>query len=116
MTPPTKSPHRWRQWLRDAFLLALSLIILYDQVFIASTAQPVLIFLVIFLWGCIPALRGDQKPGHYSLFARLVMHLMGITFPENWRDVDDGDMPSGGDSRTSSGGRQSAGPPPSSRR
>lgn len=82
--------HRWRPLLRDAFLIVLALVILYDQVFIARSAQAILIFLVIFLFGSVPALRGDAKPGEYGTFARFVMFMLGVELPEEHehRDYD----------------------------
>jgi hypothetical protein len=99
---------RWARLLRDLFLGGLALAILYDQVFLTSHAQSILIFLVIFLFGSIPALRGDQSPGHYSTFARVVMMVLGVAFPENWDEVDEGRTPSQGDFPTHSGGPRSA--------
>jgi hypothetical protein len=65
---------------RDVFFTTLALIILYQQVFVATAAQPLLIFLVIFLFACIPALRGDGKDGD-SLLQRFVLNAMGIRPP-----------------------------------
>lgn len=92
----------WQRWLREAFLFLLGAAILYDQVLVAHEAQMVLIVLVLFLWGCIPALRGDAKPGKLGPFARIVMLLMGIpaesleAYSESQRD---GQTRSGGASR-----------------
>lgn len=66
-----------RQWIRDLFLTGLALAILYQQVFVAAQAQAILIFLVIFLLGSVPVLRGDTKdrPG---VFARFIMSMLGV--------------------------------------
>lgn len=72
----------WPIKFRDLFLGTLALIILYDQVFIAKAAQPLLIFLVIFLFASIPALRGDSKDDQYGPFARFVMMALGIEVPQ----------------------------------
>lgn len=72
----------WHIPFRDLFLGTLALIILYDQVFIARAAQPLLIFLVIFLFASIPALRGDSKDDQYGPFARFVMMALGIEVPQ----------------------------------
>lgn len=71
----------WHIPFRDLFLGTLALIILYDQVFVARAAQPLLIFLVIFLFASIPALRGDKKDDQYGPFARFVMMALGIEVP-----------------------------------
>jgi hypothetical protein len=72
----------WHITFRDLFLGSLALVILYDQVFIARAAQPLLIFLVIFLFASIPALRGDSKDDQYGPFARFVMMALGIEVPQ----------------------------------
>jgi hypothetical protein len=66
-----------RQLIRDLFLTGLALAILYQQVFVAAQAQAILIFLVIFLLGSVPVLRGDTKdePG---VFARFIMSMLGV--------------------------------------
>lgn len=120
MTPrkTSRSPVHFR----DLFLGALALVILYDQVFIAPTAQAILIFLVIFLLGSIPALRGDSASGKPSIFARFIMTMLGVEFPSAWTDEDapdgtsssdDTPTPSGGSSPAGSG-RSSSGSSPSS--
>lgn len=81
----------------------LALVILYDQVFVVAAkgkaVQPILIFLVIFLFGSIPALRGNDKRNQPSTFARVVMALMGVSLPtnyeENEEDPDTGTSSSG---------------------
>lgn len=75
---------RWQSLFRDLFLGAIALTVLYDQVFIAAQAQPLLIFLVLFLFASIPALRGDSKGDQYGPFARFVMMVLGIpSFPRS---------------------------------
>lgn len=86
---------KWPSLLRDLFLGSLALVILYDQVFLAATAQPILIFLVIFLFGSIPALRGDGKSTRPSTFARIIMMILGIHFPESYDANEKGEEPSG---------------------
>lgn len=79
-----------REILRDLFLGGLALAILYDQVLVARTAQPILIFLVIFLFGCIPFLRGDRKEGEYGPFVRIIMSLLGVRLPGNFQEAESG--------------------------
>jgi hypothetical protein len=71
---------RWPGLFRDLFLGTVALVILYQQVFIATAAQPLLIFLVIFLFASIPALRGDTKDG-LSLLQTFVLKAMGVELP-----------------------------------
>lgn len=99
---------RWQGLLRDLFLIAVALVVLYDQVFVASKAQALLIFLVIFLFGSVKALRSDDKPGHYSTFARLVMLALGVHMPESFEENEVGGGPSDAGSLTSSDSRDSA--------
>lgn len=87
MTPQGKS--RWPGLLRSLFLGSLALAILFDQVVVAPTAQPILIFLVIFLFGCIPALRGDGNSNKPSPFARIIMALLGVSFPASFRENEE---------------------------
>ena len=68
------------QILRELFFGILALVILYDQVFIAPTAQAILVFLAIFFLGSIPALRGD-KQDKVGPFARFIMAMMGVSLP-----------------------------------
>jgi hypothetical protein len=84
---------RWPGLLRDLFLGSLALVILYTQLFLDKPAQPILIFLVIFLFGSIPALRGDNKGNRPSTFARIIMSLMGVQFPENYSENEEGTQP-----------------------
>lgn len=87
---------RWAELLRDLFLGGLATAILYQEVWVAPEAQPILIFLVIFLYGCIPFLRGDKrKQGEYSPFVRLVMMFMGVKLPQNFKEADEDDDPEG---------------------
>lgn len=102
--------HRWQPLLRDLFLIAVALVVLYDQVFIASKAQALLIFLVIFLFGSVPALRGDSKPGHYSTFARFVMLVLGVHMPDSFEENETGGGPSADAGLTSLASEHSAGP------
>ena len=105
--------HNWSSILRDLFLGSIALVILYDQVFQVAAkgkaVQPILIFLVIFLFGSIPALRGDGRGGRPSTFARVIMTLLGVTFPQNYDEDEKGSPPSGGSSadgqKPSPGGR-----------
>jgi hypothetical protein len=90
-------------------LTVVALVILYDQVFIAPTAQPILIFLVIFLFGSIRFLRGDDKPGQQTPFARIVMKLLGIEMPESYEDNEGGTTPSSPDTHRPRASRPSAG-------
>jgi len=99
---------RWRPLLRDAFLIGLALAILYDQVVIAREAQAILIFLVLFLFGSVPALRGDSKPGEYGTFARFVMFMLGVAVPEKELEEEESDTHSDTDGPTSSGSPSSA--------
>lgn len=101
--------HRWQALLRDLFLITVALVVLYDQVFIASKAQALLIFLVIFLFGSVPAIRGDSKPGHYSSFARIVMLVLGVYMPESFEENEVGGGPSVDAGLTSSDSEHSAG-------
>jgi len=66
--------------LRDIFLGTLATFIILDQTPALGTkhAQSLLIFLAIFLYGCIPALRSDSKEA-IGPFARFIMALMGIS-------------------------------------
>lgn len=91
-----RSKSKWHVHFRDLFLGALALVILYDQVFIATAAQPILIFLVVFLLGSIPALRGDNQSGRPSVFARLIMNLLGVEYPSQWTDQDGTDSSDAG--------------------
>ena len=108
--------HKWQSILRDVFLGSIALAILFDQVFLVAHAQPILIFLVIFLFGSIPALRGDSKGGRPSTFARVIMTLLGISFPESYEDNEEGNRPSdstdGPKHSSSSTPKHSPGPPP----
>lgn len=93
----------WHIPFRDLFLGALALVILYDQVFIAKAAQPLLIFLVVFLFASIPALRGDSKDDEFGPFARFVMMMLGIDVPPPPPPSDDeSGTPSSSDTQTSS--------------
>jgi hypothetical protein len=84
---------RWPNLFRDLFLGTLALVILYDQVFVVAASgkavQPILIFLVIFLFGSIPALRGNDKRNQPSTFARVVMALMGVSLPTNYEENEE---------------------------
>lgn len=105
----TRPPGSSAQLLRDLFLGSLGLGILYDQVLVAHAAQPILIFLVIFLFGSIKALRGDDRPpGQYSPFVRIIMKMLGVEFPENFSDNESGTTPSSSDTPPSSDGQQPA--------
>lgn len=73
----------WKLTFRDIFLGGLALAILYDQVLVAAAAQPILVGLIVFLLGSIPALRGDRKQGEYGPFARVVMLMMGVKLPSD---------------------------------
>ncbi len=95
---------KWPVHFRDLFLGALALIILYDQVFVAHTAQAILIFLVVFLLGSIPALRGDSSSGKPSVFARFIMAMLGVEYPSGWTDEDQGGTDSSDAGPTHSGG------------
>jgi hypothetical protein len=53
------------------------------------SAQPLLIFLVLFLWASIPLLRGDSKDGQ-SLLQRFVLKMMGIEIPDSDEPNRDG--------------------------
>jgi hypothetical protein len=109
---------------RDVFLGGLALAILYEQVFEVAAAgkavQPILIFLVIFLFGSIPALRGNSKSNQPSTFARVIMAIMGVSMPSDYAENEESSLPSGTGSssngptprRTSSAGQSSQ---PSSR-
>lgn len=105
---PSPPSRRKRDLLRDLFLGALALIMLYDQVFIAPHAQAILIFTALFLLGSIPALRGDDQKHRYGPFARLVMMALGIPFPTDFQELEEDGIPSGSGSQTSSDGRRSA--------
>jgi hypothetical protein len=94
--------------LRDLFLGGLALAILYDQVLVAHAAQPILIGLVIFLFGSIKALRGDDRPHEVSTFARLVMAMLGVELPSSYKDNEEGHGPSAPDVHTSSRGEPPA--------
>jgi hypothetical protein len=96
----------WHIPFRDLFLGTLALIILYDQVFIAKAAQPLLVFLVIFLFASIPALRGDSKDDQYGPFARFVMMALGIEVPQPPEGKDHG-TDSSSATPTSSGSQRS---------
>jgi hypothetical protein len=96
----------WPITFRDLFLGSLALVILYDQVFIARAAQPLLIFLVIFLFASIPALRGDSKDDQYGPFARFVMMALGIEVPQPPEGRNHG-MDSSSATPTSSGSQPS---------
>lgn len=107
-----KKPPWWKLTPRDLFLGAIALGILYDQVYVAREAQAILIGLVVFLFGSIPALRGDKEAKEgYGPFARFVLLLLGIKLPsEDPRDRSNadtphGDTPSDSDSHDSSGSR-----------
>ena len=63
--------------LRELFFLVLALAILYNQVFMEPTAQPILIFTAIFFLGSIPALRGD-KSEQPNPFVRLFLAMLGV--------------------------------------
>jgi hypothetical protein len=97
----------WHITFRDLFLGTLALIILYDQVFIARAAQPLLIFLVIFLFASIPALRGDSKDDQYGPFARFVMMALGIEVPQPPDERGRSGTGSSSATQTSSGSEQS---------
>jgi hypothetical protein len=91
-----------RNRFRDIFLVSLALVILYDQVFIARAAQPLLIFLVIFLFASVPALQGDTTEGE-SLFQKFVLRAMGIEMDKLRDGMDSSpDTPTQSDSRSSS--------------
>ena len=99
-----------KQWARDLFLGTLALVVLYDQVFVAAKAQPILIFLVIFLFGCIPALRGDRKQeGEYGPFVRIIMSLLGVKLPQNFQEGTESDQVSGPESEGHGGGGSHSG-------
>src|ERR1700677_983032 len=72
---------RWSGWFRNLFFLASATAILVDQAFIMPTAQPILVFLGIFLLGCVPALKGDKSEG-VNPIVRLIMSMMGVPLPE----------------------------------
>lgn len=97
-------PGSWRMLLRDLFLGALALAILFDQVLITPHAQPILIGLVIFLFGSIKALRGDDRTHEVSTFARVIMSIMGVELPDSYKDNEEGHTPSAPDTPTSSDG------------
>lgn len=83
---------KWTQRLRDLFLGGLALFILWTQLPLDGhkEAQPILIFLVIFLFGCIPALRGDNKQeGGYSPFVKIIMAILGVKLPENFKGAEE---------------------------
>lgn len=108
---------------RDLFLGSVALAILYDQVFEVAaqgkTVQPILIFLVIFLFGSIPALRGDNKGNRPSTFARIIMAVMGVQFPETFEENEKNPpigTESSTDGQTPHRGPSSEGSPPSSSR
>lgn len=56
------------QWMklrakpRDLLFFAIGCVIAYHEVFISESAEPLLIFTVLFLWGLIPAFWGDRAP------------------------------------------------------
>jgi|SRR5208282_3633535 len=97
--------------IRDLFLGGLALAILYDQVLVARSAQAILIFLVIFLFGSIPMLRGDSKGNGPTTFARVVLRvvasLLGVKLPESFLENEEeppADLPSSTDGPTQSRG------------
>lgn len=101
----------YRTLFRDIFLGTIALVILYDQVFIAAHAQPLLIFVVFFLFASIPALRGDQST-QPSMFARFVMYVLGIQSP-NLPDEHNSSTRSQNDTPTSADSPESSFSPPS---
>jgi hypothetical protein len=83
---------------RELFFFASAMVILYQQVFVASTAQPILVFLALFFLGSIPALRGD---GESSFLSRLLLALLGMDIPpsgDSKQDSDEDTKPSSGPS------------------
>jgi hypothetical protein len=62
--------------LRDAFFILTGTAVLGDQVFFVPSAQPVLVFLGIFLLGCAPALHVDESAGG-NPWVRLFLSLLG---------------------------------------
>lgn len=109
---------RWLPLIRDLFLGGVALFVLWTQLPVDGhgPAQAILIFLVIFLFGSIPALRGDSRPGHYGPFVRIIMAMMGVQFPDSFEDAEDGSTVSGPDTRKPSGSPGSAGSGPQSPR
>ena len=85
--------NRRQQLIRDFLLVCLALFILWTQLPLDrhGPAQPILIFLVIFLFGCVPFLRGDQKGNKYGPFVRIIMSLLGVQLPENFQDSENVD-------------------------
>jgi hypothetical protein len=68
---------RLGHYLRDAFFITSGTGVLVTQLpFISSSAQPVLVFLGIFLLGCAPALHVDESPGG-NPWIKLLLTLLG---------------------------------------
>lgn len=64
------------RFLRDAFFITAGVSVLGDQVFFVRSAQPVLVFLGIFLLGCAPALHVDESPGG-NPWIKLLFSMLG---------------------------------------
>jgi hypothetical protein len=64
------------RFLRDAFFITSGVAVLGDQVFFVPSAQPVLVFLGIFLLGCAPALHVDERPGG-NPWIKLLLSMLG---------------------------------------
>jgi hypothetical protein len=85
---------------RDGLLLALGVGILVWQAFLVVSAQPILIFLGLFLIFSVPFMRGDKKDGT-NPFVRLILGMLGVPLP---------DQDSSDDSRTNTTDSSKTGP------
>jgi hypothetical protein len=103
-----------RSVFRNVVFLTLALVTFYDQIFVAESAQPILIFLGLFFLGAVPALQGDKQEGT-NVFARFFMGLMGVGSTEE-RDKNQDGTDSLDDTLTSSDWHVSSHHPPSSRK
>jgi hypothetical protein len=76
--------HNHRIKFRDFFFITVGLGILWTQLPVDhhGPAQPLLIFLVIFLWAAAPLLRGDSKEG-LNPIQKFALKIMGIDLEEN---------------------------------
>jgi hypothetical protein len=76
--------HRHKIKFRDFFFITVELVILWTQLPVDhhGPAQPLLIFLVIFLWAAAPLLRGDSKEGMNSV-QRFALKMIGGEMDEN---------------------------------
>lgn len=64
-----------RHLFRDIFFISTGVAVLGDQTFFVPSAQPVLVFLGLFLLGCAPALHVDDSSG--SPWIKLLLGMLG---------------------------------------